>query len=100
LEHLLYFGVAAGCNWAGVVDPFGIYWTVFNACRDFRDTLVALAWWVVLFDISFLRKGVCVFFFSSFVINEKTICFLPNQFLLISSALTGANYSSSQALKH
>jgi len=42
--------------------PFGIYWTVFNACRDLRDTLVALAWWVVLFDISFLRKGcVCPF---------------------------------------
>jgi len=75
------------------------HWTVFNACRDLRDTLVALLWWL-FFLISLSQKGLCVSFFSNFVINEKTICFLPNQFLLIPLALTGANHSSKQVLKH
>ncbi len=48
------------CDWAGL-DPFGIDCTVFNACRDFRDTLVGLASWLFFWYL-FLIKGCGVLF--------------------------------------
>jgi hypothetical protein len=66
LEQLRYFGVAAAIVQAWTI--LGIYCTVFNACRDFRDTLVALAWWL-FFLISLFSERDVVFFFCNFVIN-------------------------------
>jgi len=67
------------CNCAGL-DPFGIYCTVFNACRDFRDTLVALAWWLFFLISLFSERGV-VFFFCNFVINVATVTIIHEKIL-------------------
>jgi hypothetical protein len=97
LEHLLYFGVAAAIGQAWILLEF-------TALYSMPAVTLGTRLWPLLGSCSFLylfsQKGVCVFFFSNFVINEKTFFFLPNQFLLIPSALTGANHSSRQALKH
>jgi hypothetical protein len=67
------------CNCAGL-DHFGIYCSVFNACRDFRDTLVALTWWL-FFLISLFSERDVVFFFCNFVINVATVTIIHEKIL-------------------
>jgi hypothetical protein len=88
LEHLLYFGVAAAIGQA---------WTLleFTALYSMPAVTLGTRLWPLLGSCSFLylfsQKGVCVFFFSNFVINEKKKKFAES----ISSYPFGLNWGQS-----
>ncbi len=81
------------CCWLQLGRRGGSFWNLLDCiqCLPWLEghargpSLVGSSFWYL-----FSQKGLCVSFFSNFVINEKTICFLPSQFLLIPLALTGA----------
>jgi hypothetical protein len=79
LQHLLYFVVAAAIGQAGTLLEF-------TALYSMPAMTLGTRLWPLLCGCSFLylfsQKGVGVFFFSNFVINEKTIFFCPINFFL------------------